>query len=75
MDLSKVTNKENRELMHVVGRRLREAADAGQSLPEAMRQCLEALQATEAHNPTELLSSPARANQARRSTLGRRSDD
>jgi hypothetical protein len=69
-----VKNKENRELMHFVGRRLREAADAGQTLPEAMRQRLEALQATEIRDTAEMSPSPACTNLGRQLTPGRRSD-
>jgi hypothetical protein len=75
LDLSKVKSKENKELMHMVGRRLREAADAEGTLPEAMRRCLEALQATESRNATEMSPFQVRTNQARRQTPGRRSDD
>jgi hypothetical protein len=75
LDPSKVTNKENWELMHMVGRRLREAVGAEQALPEAIRQCLEVLQTTETPQQAETTPSPARPHQTRRLTLGRRSHD
>ena len=72
--LIKVKNKENRELMHFVGRRLREVADAGQTLPDAMRRRLDALQAAEARN-TDEMSPAVHAGQARRPIPRSRSQD
>ena len=71
----KVKNKENRELMHFVGRRLREVADAGQTLPDSMRRCLDALQAAEVRNMNEMSPAAVHARQARRPIYRSRSQD
>jgi hypothetical protein len=61
-----VKTKEQTEFMDVLGRRLREAADAGQALPKAVRASLEILRNTESRATSEMSQPLYRAGPGRR---------